>query len=107
MEREIRELNVGLEQRVEQRTTQLDSANKRLSALNHELETFAYSVSHDLRAPLRHIDGFSKALENHYSAALDERGCTTSLEFVPAPSEWAASSTICLRCRASHARNST
>ncbi len=74
MEREIRELNVGLEQRVEQRTTQLDSANKRLSALNHELETFAYSVSHDLRAPLRHIDGFSKALENHYSAALDERG---------------------------------
>ena len=60
---EIRSLNESLNRRVAE-----------LTALNEEIESFSYSVSHDLRAPLRSIDGFSQALLEDYDAALDETG---------------------------------
>jgi len=67
VEGEVRKLNAELETRVALRTRELRTANK-------ELETYAYSVSHDLKAPLRAIIGFSEIIADRYSASLDEAG---------------------------------
>ncbi|MCE5256643.1 MAG: PAS domain-containing protein, partial [Spirochaetaceae bacterium] len=65
--RQIRELNSTLEQKVNERTAELRMSNA-------EMQAFAYSVSHDLRSPLRSINGFAELLASQYSDSLDEQG---------------------------------
>jgi signal transduction histidine kinase/CHASE3 domain sensor protein len=64
---EVRSLNAELEERVQLRTAELEASNR-------ELEAFSYSVSHDLRSPLRSVDGFSLALEEDFAAAMNDDG---------------------------------
>ena len=66
-EQEIRSLNTELEQRVADRTAELEGKHR-------EMEAFTYSVSHDLKAPLRGIDGYSRLLESDHADRLDEEG---------------------------------
>jgi PAS domain S-box-containing protein len=66
-EENIKKLNLELEKRVDLRTAELLQTNK-------ELEAFSYSVSHDLRAPLRSIDGFSSMLAEQYASVVDDEG---------------------------------
>ena len=80
-EQELAVYHQHLEELVAQRTSEiqtvnqnLESANYRLEGANKELETFAYSVSHDLRTPLRAVDGFSRILVEDYAPQLDAEG---------------------------------
>jgi PAS domain S-box-containing protein len=66
-EQEIRSLNIDLERRVADRTSELEAKHR-------EMEAFAYSVSHDLKAPLRGIDGYSRLLESDHASQLDQEG---------------------------------
>ena len=68
-EEEVRSLNAELEERVEKRTAEL-------LASNQELESFTYSVSHDLRAPLRHVDGYAQILEEEFASELSPEART-------------------------------
>jgi len=73
-EAELRKHRAHLEEMVAARTAELAEANAELEAANVELEAFAYSVSHDLRAPLRAIEGFSRILLEDYADKLGEEG---------------------------------
>lgn len=70
----IRELTDGLELKVTERTAQLEDSVRQLKTVNRELESFTYSASHDLRTPLRGIEGFSSLLLQEHAGQLDPQG---------------------------------
>lgn len=79
MQQEIKRHAIALEEannQLENRIQEIENLNRELEISNDELESFSHSVSHDLRAPLRHIEGFTSMLYENYSSQLNERGKT-------------------------------
>lgn len=72
--RQLRVANRQLEERVRERTRELESANRQLEAVNRELESFSYSVSHDLRAPLRTVQGFCEMYMEDFGPSIPPEG---------------------------------
>ncbi len=80
-EENLRQLNVELERRVDLRTAELNAINNQLRVKNEELKSFAYTVSHDLKAPLRGIAGYAGELDRKHRVQLSERAhfCLTQI----------------------------